>query len=203
MNEKRKEVAATLERLYPPVIGGPGWEDVLERLEAESASHAAAGLVPAGDRHRRFVRRPLIAPLAATVLATVVVVAAPALAFSPKVRDLVGLTGSSNPTFVARVTGVAVHGPNRPGTLVTVTFTVGEQGKAPGTGIPQGSAFLVLVTRTSQLAPAYGKHGHYRATTRLGPGGLTGIQIGGFMPAKGPKVLNEGFWIPTIIDIPN
>ena len=203
MNDKRDDVAATLERLYPPVIGGPGWEEVLERLEAEGGSHAAAQVAPAEGRRRRTIRQPLVAPLAAA-LAILVVVAAPALAFSPRVRELVGLQTQSarGPVFIARVTGVSRHGPNRPGTLVTVTFTVGEQGKPPGTGVPQGSTFLVLVTRTSQLAPAYGKLGHYRATTRLGPGGLTGIQIGGYMPSKGPKVLNGGFWIPTVTDIP-
>ncbi len=176
---------------------------MLERLEAESGSHAATQVAPAEGGRRRTIRRPLIAPLAAA-LAVVVVVAAPALAFSPKVRELVGLQTKSarGPVFVATVTGVSFHGPNRPGTLVTVTFTVGEQGKPPGTGVPQGSSFLVLVTRTSQLAPAYGKFGHYRATTRLGPGGLSGIQIGGYMPSKGPKVLNGGFWILTVTDIP-
>jgi hypothetical protein len=98
---------------------------------------------------------------------------------------------------------VFLHGPSRPGTLVTVTFTVGEQGKPPGTGIPQGSTFLVLVVpktrRAGHLTEAYGKHGHYRATIRLGPGGIGRIQIGGFMPSNGRKALNGGFWIPTII----
>jgi hypothetical protein len=150
---------------------------------------------------RLFPRRTR--SLIATAIVLAAIAAAPALAFSTTVRDLVGLKiGSPGPVFVARVTGVVIHGPNRPGTLVTIMFAVGEQGKPPGTGIPQGSTFLVFVPRKTQLAPAYGKHGHYQATTRLGRGGLTGIQIGGFMPSKGPKVLNGGFWIQTIIDIP-
>jgi hypothetical protein len=106
-----------------------------------------------------------------------------------------------SPAFVARVTGAVLHGPNRPGTVVTVTFTVEEQGEPPGTGVPAGSAFLVLLTHTNQLTPAYGEHGRYRANARLGPGGITGIQIGGFMPSSGPRVENGGFWLPTFVDV--
>lgn len=113
----------------------------------------------------------------------------------PKVSNLRG------PAFVARVTGAVLHGPNRPGTAVTVTFTVGERGEPPGTGVPVGSAFLVLLTHTNELAPAHGGHGYYRVTTRLGTGGLTGIQIGGFMPSQGPRVENGGFWLPTVVDV--
>lgn len=105
------------------------------------------------------------------------------------------------PGFVARVTGAVLHGPNRPGTVVTVTFTVEEQGKPPGTGVPAGSAFLVLLTRTNELAPAHGGHGRYRVNARLGPGGITGIRIGGFMPSQGARVENGGFWLPTFVDL--
>jgi hypothetical protein len=150
------------------------------------------------DVRRRAPRRTR--SLVATAVLVAAVAAAPALAFSTTARGLVGLkTSAPSPAFVARVTGVFFQGPNRAGTLVTVTFTVGEHGEPPGSGVPQGSTFLVLATRTSQLAPASGSHGRYRATIRLGSGGLAGIQIGGFMPSKGPKVLNGGFWVPTII----
>jgi hypothetical protein len=176
-----------------------------ERLRAREA-HLLDEIRIEPRPHRSFprlVQRRTGLLVASGVLAAYVA-AAPALAFSTTVRELVGLkTSSSPPVFVARVTGVSFNGPNRPGTLVTVTFTVGEQGQPPGTGVPQGSTFAVLATRTHQLSPAYGKHGHYRATIRLGSGGLTGIQVGGFMPQKEPgKVRNGGFWIQTIIDIP-
>ena len=204
MNHDDKDVAATLERLYPPVIGGPGWDDVLDRLNGQSGSLVAAEPVPTVRPNRLVIRRSLLAPLAAA-LVTVVVVAAPALAFSSRVRELVGLTTSTpNPVFIAHVTGVFVHGPDtRPGTLVTIRFTVAQPGKPPGLGIPKRSTFEVLLTRRSgQFASAYGSNGHYQATIRLGPGrGIGGIQVGAFMPSKGPRVINGGFWIPTVIDI--
>ena len=161
------------------------WKDVRRRACRTHDGRPAVMRLPWLDPRRT---RSLVA--AAIVVAAVA--AAPALAFSTTVRELVGLQTSSprGPVFVATVTGVVLHGPNRAGTLVTVTFTVGEPGKPPGTGVPQGSTFLVLVTHTSQMAPAQGEHGHYQARTRLGPGGFTGIQIGGYMPSKGGKVLN-------------
>jgi hypothetical protein len=147
--------------------------------------------------HRR--RLLVVAAVLAAAVAT-----APALAFSTTVRELVGLpTKSSSPHFVARVTHVVVHGPHpRPGVLVTITFTVGEQGKPPGTGIPPNSTFLVLVAGLpGHMATAHGENGRYSATIRLARGKIGDIQIGGFMPSKGLKVLNGGFWIPTVIDI--
>lgn len=105
------------------------------------------------------------------------------------------------PAFAARVTGAVLHGPNRAGTVVTIAFTLEKQGEAPGAGVPAGSAFLVLLTRTNQLTPAYGEHGRYRANVRLGPGGIAGIQIGGFTPSKGTRVENGGFWLPTFVDV--
>jgi hypothetical protein len=143
--------------------------------------------------------------LIAAALVAAAVVAAPALALSPSLRAVVGLrTTASQPQFVARVTDVFVHGSRPlPGTLVTVTFTVGERGKPPGTGIPQGSTFFVLASGSpGHLATAHGKNGLYRATIRLAQPRIGMIQVGGFMPQKGPQVLNGGIWIPTTIDIP-
>jgi hypothetical protein len=142
--------------------------------------------------------------VAAAVLTVAVAAAAPALAFSTTVREFVGLkTASSQPLFVATVTDVVVHGSRpRPGILVTITFTVGQRGKPPGTGIPRKSTFLVLVDGGSpNLTAAHGMNGRYTATVRLAKRRIGGIQIAGLMP-KGPKVLNGGFWIPTTIDIP-
>lgn len=117
-------------------------------------------------------------------------------------RALIGArtNGARGPVFVAHVTSVTVHGPDRPGTLVTVTFTVQEEGEPPGAGLPAASAFLVLLTRANQLAPAHGSHGYYRVTTRLGPGGVAGIQVGGFIPSSGTRVQDGGFWLPTVND---
>jgi hypothetical protein len=158
---------------------------------------------------RRQSSFSLLVPRRTRLLAAAVLLAAlvttPALAFSSTVRQFVGLkTGESvrGPVFEARVTGLKFHGPNRPGTVVTVTFTVEQQGRPPGTGVPKGSSFLVLVTRTNHLAPAYGKDGYYHAAARLGPGGFGGVQIGGFMPSNGPRGLNGGFWILTTLHIP-
>jgi hypothetical protein len=172
--------------------------------EPELLAIADAITATTPNRTAKVVRaRRSRALIAAAVLAAVVA-AAPALAFSTTVRELVGLTTKTSPHFVARVTDAFVHGPHpRPGILVTVTFTVGEQGKPPGTGIPPKSTFLVLVGGLpGHLVAAHGKNGRYNATLRLARSKIGNIQIGGFMPSKGPKLLNGGFWIPTVIDIP-
>jgi hypothetical protein len=172
--------------------------------EPELLAIADAITATTPNRTAKVVRARRSRLLVAAAVLAAVVAAAPALAFSTTVRELVGLTTKTSPHFVARVTDVVVHGPRpRPGVLVTITFTVGEQGKPPGTGIPQGSTFLVLVDGLpGHLAAASGKNGRYTATLRLARGEIGSIQIGGFMPSKGPKVLNGGFWIPTVIDIP-
>jgi hypothetical protein len=41
MSHDARDVAATLERLYPPVIGGRGWDDVLTRLVQQETGPAA------------------------------------------------------------------------------------------------------------------------------------------------------------------
>ena len=188
--------------------------ELLELFDGEpellAIADAVAATTPHGttrilraSRGRAVPRRSRLLVAAAVLAAAVAAV--PAIAFSTTVRELVGLTTkSSSPHFIAKVTDVVVHSPRpRPGALVTVTFTVGEQGKPPGTGIPQWSTFLVLVYGSpGHLAAAHGKNGRYSATIRLARGEIGGIQIGGFMPSKGPKVLNGGFWIPTIIDVP-
>jgi hypothetical protein len=184
----------------------------VERLRMREA-HLLEELRIEPRRHRRLP--PLVPPqgrvLFAAVVLVAVVVTAPALALSGTVRELVGLHTVSHrgPFFAARVTNVVIHGPHAsPGTLITITFTVGEQGKRPGVGVPRGSSFLVLVSPKSgagsgHLAAAHGANGRYQTTTRLGPGsGIGSIQIGGFMPEEAGKVLNAGFWIPTTIDVP-
>jgi hypothetical protein len=206
MNDERDHVAATLERLYPPVIGGPGWDDVLARLDAEDSPVAV-------HRERRahhipwISRRPLLAPVAAVV--AIIVLAAPALAFSPKVRELVGLKSPAyvpHQTLVAKVIRVRFHTPYpRYGPpLVTVTFTVGEAGKAPGTGVPRGSAlFVAFVGKTgtqTQLVKAHGSQGRYQATGRAPVGGIENILVGGWInitPKQSPTA-SKGFWIPVI-----
>jgi hypothetical protein len=149
-------------------------------------------------------RRRLL--VAATVLVATIV-AAPALAFSTTVRDLVGLTKPSpSPFLEATITGVKVHRPHPPAlATVTVTFTVGEHGKRPGTGVPFGSAFSVLLVGKSVrhdnppfLIAANGRDGRYSVTTLLPPGGVGSIQIGGFgnFPTGTPAVDGE-FWLPV------
>src|SRR3954471_5692109 len=99
MSHEHHDVAAVLERLYPPVIAGLGWEDVLDRLGDEDGSPEAAVQERVA---RRNSRRSMVVPLAA-VVATAVLAAGPALALSPKMRELVGLTTNTRPpVFIAR-----------------------------------------------------------------------------------------------------
>jgi hypothetical protein len=207
MSKERDPVGATLEHLYPPVIGGPGWDDVLDRLEADATVPEPPERGRATGARRWIVGRPLIAPIAAVV--AIIVLAAPALAFSPKIRELVGLKSAPyapHQTIVAKLTGVRIRTPYpRYGPpLVTVTFTVGEAGKAPGTGVPRGSAlFVALVGKSGspgKLVKAQGSHGRYQATGRAPVGGIKNILIGGWInvtPQQSPTA-NKGFWIPVV-----
>jgi hypothetical protein len=122
------------------------------------------------------------------------------------VREFIGLTKPSSPPFlVATITGVTVHKRNPPGlATVTIRFTVGEKGRATGSGVPLGSAFSVLLNSksaphsNSPLIAATGGHGRYSVTTLLPPGGIGSIQVGGFgnFPTGTPAVDGE-FWLPV------
>ena len=69
MSHDDRDVAAMLERLYPPFIGGRGWDDVLLRLgqQQEPAAVAAGRRGPAGRSFRSLLAAALVgAALAAT-----------------------------------------------------------------------------------------------------------------------------------------
>jgi hypothetical protein len=158
--------------------------------------------------HRRF---PQLFPgrkrsLLAAAIVVSAVAAAPALAFSTTVRELVGLKETSSPPFlVATITGVTVHKPHSPAlATVTVTFTVGEHGKSPGTGVPPGSDFeLFLYGKTSSpgssrlFISTNGTNGHYSATTLLPPGGIGSIQVGGWVSNAPGGAADGEFWLPV------
>ena len=121
-------------------------------------------------------------------------------------RHSVGLKSTSHPFLVATITGVTVHRPRPPALArVTVAFTVGELGKTPGTGVPAASAFSILLTgktpspgNSPPLVSANGAHGDYSATTLLPPGGISGIQIGGFVANAPPGSAADGeYWLPV------
>jgi hypothetical protein len=144
--------------------------------------------------------------LVAAAVLVAAVVAAPALAFSTTVREFVGLQKSAPPPFlVATITGVKVHRPRPPAlATVTITFTVGENGRRPGVGVPFGSAFSVLLASktapqlNAPLIAANGSNGYYSVTTLLPAGGVGSIQIGGFgnFPT-GTAAVDGEFWLPV------
>lgn len=190
VHELEPELRDRLLSLDEPVSHAD-WEDVVSRSPASRVR-----------LHRgRFTR--------STTVAGTVVAAVAALALSSSVRAFVGLQSSHHrPELVARVTGAFVHRPvPRYGPpWVTITFTIGEQGKAPGTGIPWGSYFLVdLASRTGAptsplLIRAYGTRGHYRVTARLPQGGIGRIMVGGWLNVrKGTSAADGEFWIPVVI----
>ena len=141
--------------------------------------------------------------LVAAVLAFVVLTA-PALAVSQTLRELVGLSSSqsSSRLIVARLISVNVHpAPRFAPPLATVTFTVGEVGKPPGTGIPDGSVIDVQFVggdASGPLVKAIGTHGRYRVTLRTPEGGIRNILIGGFLNSAKTPVANGDFWIPIV-----
>lgn len=181
---------------------------IADAITATSTNQA--GGCPRGvsrrERLRRLVRRRTrLLVLAVVVLA---VGAAPAFAFSAALRELIGRK-SPHPVLRATLTGAFIHKPRpRYGPpVVTVTFTIGEPGKPPGVGIPFGSYFLVALYGrkaggASGLVRAYGRDGRYSATTHLPPGGVAGVQIGGWLNIVGSPTAAGGFWIPVTVTPP-
>ncbi len=172
--------------------------DIRTMLEAFAGS---ADPLPREGRRRRQMtgrRRSLVA--VAIVLA---VAAMPTLAFSKTVRELVGLNGSSPPALQATVTGTVVHKKPPFGLAkVTVTFTVGEPGKPPGSGITFGSHFqVVLVNPAGQWTwprvETNGRDGRYSVTTFVPSGGLRAILIGGHLNYPKGSLPGGRFWIPV------
>jgi hypothetical protein len=103
--------------------------------------------------------------------------------------------------------GAIVHKAPRFGLpKATVTFTVGERGMPPGSGIPRGSVISVLVSGKSgrpelQMVKAYGRGGRYTAKIYVPPGGIGSIQVGGFLDVRsGSSAANGDFWIPVTFD---
>jgi hypothetical protein len=100
-------------------------------------------------------------------------------------RELVGLSSTSAPPLQATLTGAIAHDPHpRPGTLVTISFTIGQTGKPAGSGIASDSYGLVLVYGKAagigrdQLLTAEGANGRFTAPIRVPSGGIEGIAIG-------------------------
>jgi hypothetical protein len=183
-------------------VGVSGSDDVPGG--GSTSLEASDGQPAAGGRGRWLLRRPVLALVAAVF--AVVVLAAPALAVSPKLRELVGLSSSRTPSrqlIVARLTGLTIHrAPRYALPLATVTFTVGEAGTPPGTGIPSGSVFDVSFVgkdASGPLVKAFGAHGRYRVTLRTPEGGIRNVLIGGFLnTTKGSPAANGDFWIPIV-----
>jgi hypothetical protein len=156
----------SLEALALPVTNvAPAWSDVIARAQTRQ---------PRGSRGRSLA-------VAAVLLAAVVV--APALAFSTSVRQFVGL--ASTPPVAqnwarATLTGTINHSP-RPGTLITITWTIGEPGKLRDPGFDGQGLFIRLLSKAggaAQTGTAHGSHGRYSAIVRVPSGGIRDIEIG-------------------------
>ncbi|HZS61758.1 MAG TPA: hypothetical protein VFA43_20965 [Gemmatimonadaceae bacterium] len=168
-------------------------------------------------RARLTTDRP-IRPLLVAALIGAAIAAAPALAFNSSVQQFVGLKNPpapfraatwTRPRLVARLTGLYFNKKEPFGLpRVTVSFTVGEAGKPPGTGVTFGSYFLVVLkSRTGAstgplLVRAYGPRGHYRATLPVPGGGIGGIEVAGWINVRqGPSEADGTFWIPVVIPV--
>jgi hypothetical protein len=186
----REGSATTVISNAPPPFRELGAERLLVR---EDHLLHAVGIQP-----RRYRGRLLVA--AAVVVAAVI--AAPALAFSTTVRELVGLSHRVSPPFlVATVTSVVVH-KHQPVPMVTISVTVGEHGKSIGAGVPLGSDFQVfvwgkLLRDNFWHAEANGARGRYSATLVQPRGGVRMIQIGGYEPNDFGYAAGGQFWLPV------
>jgi hypothetical protein len=162
------------------------WHDVCRRADEISCrAHTSRPPTRVLPRRTQYL-------LAAAVLIAAVVVA-PALAFSTTVRQLVGL--SSSPPVIQRwvqatLTGTIIQNPNpRPGTMITITWTIGEPGKLRDPGFGGTGLFMRLLSKTgapTRRTPAHGARGRYSATTRVPPGGIRNIQLGVVGYSDGP-----------------
>jgi hypothetical protein len=150
-----------------------------------------------------------IRALVAAVLVAAAAAVPPAQALGPRKPAPRASSTWTRPRLVAKVTGLSFPKPSRFGLpLVTVTFRIGEAGKPPGTGVTFGSYFLVhLASRTGAasgpwMLRAYGTRGRYRATMPIPPGGIGGIEVGGWINVrKGPSAADGTFWIPVVIPV--
>lgn len=188
-------------QLLPPRRSLPG-----EQLTARTQHLLDETRTNRGARSRPRARLSVAAALLVAAIA-----AAPALAFSTAVRQLVGIEAKSTPAphLQATVTGVSVRN-QRVGATATVTFTVGELGKHPGVGVPAGSVFLVLFiprrgrSTSTHLIQATGANGRYSVTGWVPRGGLRGVWIGGWLNRLPQPTAAGGFWLPvTVVDIPH
>lgn len=181
-------------------VGGD--ESSEDPADGEGSAAPASGREPMRRAVRWLMRRPVLAFVAAVL--AFVVLTAPALAVSQTLRELVRLSSSqgSSQLIVARLISVNVHpAPRFAPPLATITFTVGQVGRPPGTGIPDGSVIDVqFVGRDASgpLVKATGTHGRYGVTLRTPEGGIRSILIGGFLNSVKTPVANGDFWIPIV-----
>lgn len=114
-------------------------------------------------------------------------------------------TVSSHPVLRATVTKVVFHKPPPYGpATVTITFTIGEPGKHPGSGVPKGSVFDVLATGKNgtsfPMVQARGVNGHFRVTVRVPAGGLGRVNFGGWLNIPtGSPTAKGGYLIPVVV----
>jgi hypothetical protein len=175
-------VLEELQRLSPfdPDERGD-WDAVLAQAKVQRrrlGRRQAPRLIPRGTRS-----------LLAAGAVVAAVVAAPALAFSTPLRHFFGLEYPPAGPFKATITGISFPKTYRYALpKVTVTFTIGDAGKSPGSGVPNGSTVLVYVsgkTADAWNTPviATGANGRYSATTLAPPGGIAVVYIVGFLPS--------------------
>ena len=182
--------------------------------ELLAIADAIAATTQTGTREmpggRRRLPRPLLRrwrSLLAVAAVLALVTAAPAIAFSSTIRQLIGLTGTAPPRPVLQATITDVRVQHRLTIdFVTVHFVVGEPGKRPGSGVPKLSAFFVAVVpkrgeAPNRLSHASGANGRYVATAYVLHGGIQAIEIGGWLNRKGTPTAAGGFFIPvTVVD---
>lgn len=188
-----------------------GEPELLAIADAVTATTARVDLDPVRSARRRpiaqlFTHHRRMAIVA--VLLVAAAAAAPAFAFSPSVRELVGFSEMTRlPPAHYVVATVKVQSITKPAPyalpLARITFTVSEPGKPPGTGIRHGAYFLVFVSGSNgppSDARAYGKNGYYQATVWVPSGDITKIEIGGFMNAS-PSPADGEFWVPVKVKV--
>lgn len=170
------------DHLLPPLYQLPS-----DRLAARK-QHLLDELTSTRRSDRMSPRRPLLVLAVSTVV--VAAIAAPTLAFSQSMRQLLGLSPPVAQNWVEATLTSSVPLSASPGTRVRLAWTLNAPDQH-GRNQPFDATFIFARVlgapgAATQTVRAHGSHGRYTATLTVPRGGIHSIQIGIMGWSNGP-----------------